>query len=282
MNEAEPEDNTPSAPLHTFDRSPEDGTSLEVLQADQDRPVLTIIKGKGAATTALQGFDKDEERPWWSAPDADEEFRRRFCVPDEAIAWLASGDELFAARYGGSDGKENRRLDALYPSMSKVAGDAWAAAVDRLGDACSSGQVRSYRGVEQPLKPKFWLVRDVTDQDVADVLFDRKDLRRLLRDDEGSNDGDGPAHDVAEFASGVVAERQKQRKARIKLSPERIALLAALWVENHPGGPVKRDFFIESFQADTNCHRDSARKAYKKLPESRRLRRGKPAQQNRP
>ncbi len=212
------EDSGPPGEVEAEQHRPlEGGAPPDEVHAEQDRPKLKFISGGPAATVAwrrqLLASDVDEERPWWLASDADEEFRRRFCVPDEAIAWLASGDEAFAGHYAGSDGKENRRLDALYPNTSKVPGLAWAATTERLGDACSRGQVRSYRGGE-PLKPKFWLVRDVTDQDVADVLFDREDLRQLLAD-KSSGGKDGPAEAAARSSQGKALAKAVTAEAAI-------------------------------------------------------------------
>jgi hypothetical protein len=148
-----------------------------------------------------------------------------------------------------------------------------------LQKAVLAGQVGSDRN--GPLDPKFWKVRDVTDPGVADVVFVRDDLRRLLRD-EASDEGDGPAGAAARSAPRGVTERPKQRKTRFVLPPGGIVTLVAAWENKHPGGPVKKDVFVTSFQADNNCDRKYAREAYKKLSESRRLKRGKPARQNRP
>ena len=287
---------------------PEDSTPPDQLHVEQDRPVLTILEPKDElqadqdlspehravleqerqadqdrATTGFLGFWAEPlkgisppPQPATTRDLSSTAPNSRSCVLNEAIGWLATGDEAFAARYAGADGKKNRYLDAIYLKLNEVTGDTWTAATKRLQKAVLAGQVGSDRN--GPLDPKFWKVRDVTDPEVADVVFVRDDLRRLL-----SYEGDGPADAAAGSAPGRVTERPKQRKTRrVVLPPERIVTLAAVWVDKHPDGSVKRDDFVRSFQADTNCDRPSALKAYQELPESRRLRRGKPAQQNRP
>jgi hypothetical protein len=84
----------------------------------------------------------------------------------------------------------------------------------------------------------------------------------------------------AQCPGGEPASKpQKSRKTHIRR--DEMDGPVSLWVEKNPNGPVKREVFIKCFQAFTKCDRNSAREAYKTLPEIYRLRRGKPAQQNR-
>jgi hypothetical protein len=189
MDEAAPEDSTPPVQSHAEQDPPELPFFpfwVEPLQGGSPPQLMTVLSGGPKDTPAGEPSWLEESRRRVSSAPAPV---RRFCERDEAIAWLARGDEAFAVRYAGAEGKENRRSDVLYPSMSKLPGHVWAAAAERLRKACLSGQVRSDR--EEPLEPNFWLVRDVTDPEVADVVFVREDLRQLLKDD-GSDEGDRP------------------------------------------------------------------------------------------
>jgi hypothetical protein len=127
MGEAgtEPEVSTPLDEVHgERDRPPEDGMPLDVLQADQYRPVLTIIAGKRAATPAERAqwlAEEEELRRRWSDPSpgvpadgySPTAGAENHCTIREAIAWCAYRDERLASRYGAPiDGGDAMALAA--------------------------------------------------------------------------------------------------------------------------------------------------------------------------